>query len=147
MIYSSQTVTTFEYLKAAILLYWPNWIIYNFRWFFLHTIIVSLNFFFIFWRALCKEEVLKIDIFGSSGDDMDIIVQEQFLNFHIDEEDWLLFSNMGAFSYTLDADMASVALPSKYGKFRYDLFWLMHPTRCVFQNVVIYILCTNIPSF
>ena len=78
---------------------------------------------------MCKEEVLKIDIFGSSGDDMDIIVQEQFLNFNIDEEDWLLFSNMGAFSYTLDADMASVALPSKYGKFRYDLFWLMHPTR------------------
>jgi len=69
-------------------------------------------------QALCKEEVLKIDIFGSSGDDMDIIVQEQFLNFNIDEEDWLLFSNMGAFSYTLDADMASVALPSKYGKFR-----------------------------
>lgn len=96
---------------------------------------------------MCKEEVIKIDIFGSSGDDMDIIVQEQFLNFNIDEEDWLLFSNMGAFSYTLDADMASVALPSKYGKFRYDLFWLMHPTRCVFQNIVIYILCTNIPSY
>ena len=50
---------------------------------------------------------------------MDIIVQEQFLNFNIDEEDWLLFSNMGAFSYVLDSDMASVALPSKYGKFRY----------------------------
>lgn len=68
-------------------------------------------------QAMCKEEV-KIDIFGSSGDDMDIIVQEQILNFNVEEEDWLLFSNMGAFSYTLDADMASVALPSKYGKFR-----------------------------
>jgi diaminopimelate decarboxylase len=68
-------------------------------------------------QEMCKEEV-KIDIFGSSGDDMDIIVQEQILNFNVEEEDWLLFSNMGAFSYTLDADMASVALPSKYGKFR-----------------------------
>ena len=92
-------------------------------------------------RGVCKKEEVKIDIFGSSGDDMDIIVQEQILDFNVEEEDWLLFSNMGAFSYTLDADMASVALPSKYGKFRYDLFWLMHPSRCVFQNIVIYILC------
>ena len=70
-------------------------------------------------RGVCKKEEVKIDIFGSSGDDMDIIVQEQILDFNVEEEDWLLFSNMGAFSYVLDSDMASVALPSKYGKFRY----------------------------
>jgi len=69
-------------------------------------------------QGVCKKEEVKIDIFGSSGDDMDIIVQEQILDFNVEEEDWLLFSNMGAFSYVLDSDMASVALPSKYGKFR-----------------------------
>ena len=63
---------------------------------------------------------VNVDIFGSSGDDMDILIHDQILDFEVNENDWLFFPSMGAFSIGLDSDLASVALPSKYGKFRYD---------------------------
>ena len=60
-----------------------------------------------------------MDIFGSSGDEMDAISEDQILDFDVNENDWLLFPKMGAFSIGLDSNMASVALPTKLGKFRW----------------------------
>lgn len=64
-----------------------------------------------------KAEV-KVDIFGSSGDDMDILIQNQLMDFDINENDWLFFPDMGAYSIGFDSNLVSVALPSKFGKFR-----------------------------
>jgi diaminopimelate decarboxylase len=54
---------------------------------------------------------MTCDIYGSSGDDMDILVQDYILDQSVSEGDWLHFGNMGAFSYGLESNMASTALP------------------------------------
>ena len=61
-----------------------------------------------------------VDIFGSSGDDMDVIVQDFQLDHDVDENDWLFFPKMGAFSLGLAVETTSVKLPAKFGK-----FWLL----------------------
>ena len=73
-------------------------------------------------NKIVKYAETKVDIFGSSGDEMDILIQDHILDFEINENEWLLFPNMGAFSIGFDANLISVALPSKYGKFRYIKF-------------------------
>ena len=67
---------------------------------------------------LQNDQKVQVDILGSSGDEMDAIMEGQILDFDVNENDWLLFPNMGAFSIGLDSNMASVALPSKLGNFR-----------------------------
>lgn len=69
-------------------------------------------------NKIVKYAETKVDIFGSSGDEMDILIEDHILDFEINENEWLLFPNMGAFSIGFDANLVSVALPSKYGKFR-----------------------------
>ena len=58
-----------------------------------------------------------VDIFGSSGDDMDIIVQDFQLDHDVDENDWLFFPKMGAFSLGLSSETTSLKLPAKFGNF------------------------------
>merc|ERR1712018_118036 len=69
-------------------------------------------------KSIKNDEKVKVDIFGSSGDEMDAISEDQVLDFDVNENDWLLFPKMGAFCIGLDSNMASVALPTKLGKFR-----------------------------
>ena len=71
-----------------------------------------------FLYSLQNDQKVKVDIFGSSGDEMDAISEDQILDFDVNENDWLLFPKVGAFSIGLDSNMASVALPTKLGKFR-----------------------------
>lgn len=65
-----------------------------------------------------NDKEILFDIFGSSGDDMDILVQDYLLDLDVQEDDWLFFPKMGAFSYGLQANMISIKLPSKFGNFR-----------------------------
>jgi len=76
-------------------------------------------------NANCKSMLSKqtknkipFDLYGSSGDDMDILVEDFGLDQDVDEEDWLFFPMMGAFSYNLQSSMISVTLPKKLGNFR-----------------------------
>lgn len=62
------------------------------------------------------------DIYGSSGDDIDVIVQDLELDHDVDENEWLFFPNMGAFSFSLSTHVNSCQLPSKFGN-----FWLFAP--------------------
>ena len=57
------------------------------------------------------------DIYGSSGDDIDVIVQDLELDHDVDENEWLYFPNMGAFSFSLSTNVNSCQLPSKFGNF------------------------------
>ena len=58
------------------------------------------------------------DLYGSSGDDMDILAQDFLLDQDVDEEDWLFFPMMGAFSFSIQSNMVSVPLPKRLGNFR-----------------------------
>lgn len=71
--------------------------------------------------SVLKKSISKVDnfdIYGSSGDDMDILVQDYPLDCDVDVDDWLFFPKMGAFSYGLTSQMISVKLPGKFGNFR-----------------------------
>ena len=57
------------------------------------------------------------DIYGSSGDDIDVIVQDLELDHDVDENEWLYFPNMGAFSFSLSTNVNPCQLPSKFGNF------------------------------
>merc|ERR1719422_2901852 len=52
-------------------------------------------------NGVCKSMLPKqkngisFDLYGSSGDDMDILAQDFQLNHDVDEEDWLFFPMMG----------------------------------------------------
>lgn len=69
-------------------------------------------------RDLPKDGMRPFDVYGSSGDDMDVIAQDCQLSQSLDENDWLHFSKMGAFSFGLQANMISAKLPAKFGNFR-----------------------------
>lgn len=58
------------------------------------------------------------DLYGSSGDDMDILAQDFLLDQDVVEEDWLFFPMMGAFSFSIQSNMVSVPLPKRLGNFR-----------------------------
>merc|ERR1711860_214451 len=60
-------------------------------------------------KACIAPNPVVADIYGSSGDD-------------IDENEWLYFPNMGAFSFSLSTNVNSCQLPSKFGN-----FWLFAP--------------------
>jgi len=65
-----------------------------------------------------EKNKIAFDLYGSSGDDMDILAQDFRLDQDVDEEDWLFFPKMGAFSYSMESSMISVSLPKKLGNFR-----------------------------
>jgi len=65
-----------------------------------------------------KDKKISFDLYGSSGDDMDILAQDFVLDQDVDEEDWLFFPMMGAFSYSMQSSMVSVTLPKRLGNFR-----------------------------
>lgn len=67
---------------------------------------------------LSNNEKNAFDLYGSSGDDMDILAQDFVLDEDVDEEDWLFFPMMGAFSYSMQSSMVSVTLPKRLGNFR-----------------------------
>jgi len=67
---------------------------------------------------LSKKDKISFDLYGSSGDDMDILAQDFVLDQNVDEEDWLFFPMMGAFSYSMQSSMVSVTLPKRLGNFR-----------------------------
>lgn len=63
--------------------------------------------------------LIDVDIYGSSGDDMDILVTDFGLAaLNLERDDWLFFGKMGAFSISLQRRMISVKLPEKFGNFR-----------------------------
>ena len=64
-----------------------------------------------------QDHHVVVDIYGSSGDDIDVIVQDLALDHDVDENEWLFFPNMGAFSFGLSTTVKSCQLPSKFGNF------------------------------
>jgi len=58
-----------------------------------------------------------VDIFGSSGDDMDVIAQDLELDHDVEENDWIFFPKMGAYSIGISTEVTSLKLPSKFGNF------------------------------
>lgn len=69
-----------------------------------------------------EETDFVFDVFGSSGDDLDVVAQDLVLGHNVEEEDWLFFANMGAFSIGANTNMKSIKLPGKFGN-----FWLFSP--------------------
>ena len=67
---------------------------------------------------MSKTKKDAFDLYGSSGDDLDILVQDFILDQDVDENDWLFFPMMGAYSYSVQSNMISIKLPKKLGNFR-----------------------------
>lgn len=65
-----------------------------------------------------EETDFVFNVLGSSGDDIDVLVQDLGLGHNVEEEDWLFFANMGAFSIGTNTNLKSIKLPSKFGNFR-----------------------------
>lgn len=68
--------------------------------------------------SAAKKVQENVDIYGPSGDDLDILVEDYPLDTQVHVDDWLFFPKMGAFSYGIGCQMISVKLPGKFGNFR-----------------------------